>query len=50
MPPAWPSASGTDLEELRTHWRADRQWEPQWNAARRDEAYRGWQKAVERAP
>ena len=38
----------TDLETLRANWKADRQWEPRWTADRRDEAYRRWQKAVER--
>src|ERR687891_444094 len=37
-----------DLETLRKNWRADRQWEPAWNADRREESYRGWQKAVDR--
>jgi glycerol kinase len=38
-----------DLDSLRQHWKADRQWEPRWSAARREEAYAGWQKAVERS-
>jgi glycerol kinase len=37
-----------DLDTLRKNWKADRQWEPAWSADRREEAYRGWQKAVER--
>ena len=37
-----------DLETLRKNWKADRQWEPTWDAGRREEAYRGWKKAVER--
>jgi len=37
-----------DLETLRNNWRADRQWEPAWSTDRREESYRGWQKAVER--
>jgi glycerol kinase len=37
-----------DLDVLRKNWKADRQWEPAWSADRREEAYRGWQKAVER--
>jgi glycerol kinase len=37
-----------DLDGLRKNWRADRQWEPAWSTDRRDESYRGWQKAVER--
>jgi glycerol kinase len=37
-----------DTDTLRHNWRADRQWEPTWSNDRRDAAYRGWQKAVER--
>jgi glycerol kinase len=37
------------VESLRKHWQADRQWEPQWSADRRDSAYAGWKKAVERS-
>jgi glycerol kinase len=37
-----------DLETLRQNWKADRQWEPAWNADRREHAYDGWRKAVER--
>jgi glycerol kinase len=37
-----------DLETLRHNWRPDRQWDPAWSADRREEEYRGWQKAVER--
>ena len=37
-----------DLDTLRKNWRADRQWEPTWSTDRREESYRGWQKAVER--
>jgi glycerol kinase len=40
----WP-----DLETLRRQWKADREWQPQWSQARRDEAFHGWQKAVERS-
>jgi glycerol kinase len=39
----------SDLAEVRQHWRVDRQWEPQWTADRRDEAYRGWHRAVDRS-
>jgi glycerol kinase len=39
----------TDLETLRRQWKADRQWEPHWNDDQREEAMRGWQKAVERS-
>jgi glycerol kinase len=38
-----------DLETLRRHWKADRQWEPRWSEDRRDEAMRGWQKAITRS-
>ena len=49
----WPAAGlavgfWKDLDTLRKNWRADRQWEPTWSADRREESYRGWQKAVER--
>jgi len=37
------------LDELRQNWGIDRVFEPQWNAARREEGYAGWKKAVERA-
>jgi glycerol kinase len=39
----------TDRETLSRQWRADRQWEPRWSDDQRDEAMRGWQKAVERS-
>ena len=38
-----------DLETLRSYWKADRVWEPRWSKDQRDEAYRGWRKAVERS-
>lgn len=38
-----------DLESLRRHWKADRQWEPRWSADQREQAYAGWQRAVERS-
>ena len=38
-----------DLDTLRRNWKADRRWEPRWSGDRREEAYRGWQKAVERS-
>ncbi|HTI38496.1 MAG TPA: glycerol kinase GlpK [Vicinamibacterales bacterium] len=38
----------TDLDDLCENWRADRQWEPQWSADRREEGYAGWKKALER--
>ena len=37
-----------DLDDLRQNWKKDRQWDPKWSAAQRDEAYAGWEKAVER--
>ena len=37
-----------DLDDLRSNWKADRQWEPRWSEDRRASTYRGWQKAVER--
>ena len=37
-----------DLDDLRQNWKKDRQWEPAWSADRRDAAYAGWEKAVER--
>jgi glycerol kinase len=37
-----------DLDALRKNWKADRQWEPQWSADRREAGYAGWTKAVER--
>ncbi len=39
----------TDLESLRRQWQADRLWEPRWSSDQRDNAYGGWQKAVERS-
>jgi glycerol kinase len=38
-----------DLGSLRHHWKADRQWEPQWSDDQRAEALHGWRKAVDRA-
>jgi glycerol kinase len=40
----WP-----DRESLCANWQAGSRWEPSWNADRRDSAYQGWQKAVERS-
>ncbi len=37
------------LDELRQNWGIDRVFEPQWDAARREEGYAGWKRAVERA-
>jgi glycerol kinase len=35
-------------DDLRSLWRADRTFEPAWDDSRREEALRGWRKAVER--
>jgi glycerol kinase len=35
-------------DELRALWRADRTFEPAWDADRREQALRGWKRAVER--
>lgn len=40
----WP-----DVGELGRRWRADRIFEPQWNADRREQLRAGWARAVERA-
>ncbi|WP_443077229.1 FGGY-family carbohydrate kinase [Streptomyces sp. NBC_01689] len=37
-----------DPDELRTHWRESRRWEPRWSEDRREEGYAGWKKAVRR--
>jgi glycerol kinase len=44
-------AAGTwrSLDDLREHWHVGRIFEPGWDEARRNQAYRGWQRAVERA-
>jgi glycerol kinase len=39
----WP-----DLDALRAHWRADKEWRPAMDAGRRDREYGQWRKAVER--
>jgi glycerol kinase len=39
----------TSLDALRSNWKADRQWEPAWSAERRETAYAGWKKAVEKS-
>jgi glycerol kinase len=38
-----------DEEELRTHWQADRQWQPQMDEPTREKLYRGWNKAIEKS-
>ncbi len=37
-----------DLESLRQQWQADRLWQPQIDAERREQLYAGWKKAVTR--
>jgi glycerol kinase len=37
-----------DMEALRDNWHEDRRFEPEWSEDRRDSAYAGWRKAVER--
>jgi glycerol kinase len=37
-----------EVEDLRENWVEDKRWEPQMDAAAREEAYRYWKKAVER--
>jgi glycerol kinase len=37
-----------EVEDLRENWVEDKRWEPQMDAAARDEAYRFWKKAVTR--
>ncbi|MFN2120763.1 MAG: glycerol kinase GlpK [Anaerolineales bacterium] len=36
------------LDELRAHWRVDKTWEPRMDAARREELYAIWKRAVQR--
>lgn len=38
-----------DLNDLRAHWGCDRRFEPSWSESRREDAYRGWLRAVDRA-
>ena len=37
-----------DFDELRANWQEDTRWYPTWSPQRREAAYAGWQKAVER--
>lgn len=39
----------SDLSELRENWGVDRVFEPRWDEARREAAYAGWKRAVERS-
>jgi len=36
-------------DELRKNWRAEKTYKPKWNSKERDEHYRNWKKAVEKA-
>jgi len=38
-----------DTDELRTHWKTEKRWEPSMDAARREQMCRDWKKAVERS-
>ncbi|MEV6318215.1 glycerol kinase GlpK [Streptomyces sp. NPDC051776] len=38
-----------DLDELRTHWKRDQQWEPRMEPQTREREYANWRKAVERS-
>jgi len=37
------------LDALKANWGEDRIFEPEWDEARREEGYKGWEKAIERA-
>ena len=39
----------TDIDDLRARWSVDRTWKPQMDAARRQELYGFWKKAVTRS-
>ncbi|MFQ5792830.1 MAG: FGGY family carbohydrate kinase, partial [Acidobacteriota bacterium] len=38
----------SDDEELRAHWRAEKEWRPQMETDARESLYRGWRRAVQR--
>ena len=38
-----------NLEDLRRNWQVDRSFDPGWDEARRQNGWRGWKKAIERA-
>ncbi|HIJ36788.1 MAG TPA: glycerol kinase, partial [Deltaproteobacteria bacterium] len=38
----------SDLDELSNKWKMDKEWRPGMEAARREEGYKGWKKAVKR--
>jgi glycerol kinase len=48
-PPARHIGAYASLAELSSLWREDRTFEPEWSAARREESYRGWTRAVDRS-
>jgi glycerol kinase len=37
------------LDELRANWGKDREWNPQMEAAKREQLFAGWKKAVSRS-
>ena len=37
-----------NFDELRANWGKDKQWQPQMQAQRREDLFRGWKKAVKR--
>jgi glycerol kinase len=37
------------VDDVRANWQEDRRWEPTWSEDRREAAYAGWKKAVERS-
>jgi len=39
----------TSLDELKQNWKVDKRFEPTMSKETRDEMYRGWKKAIERA-
>ncbi len=39
----------SDLDDLRSQWRADRTWEPGMSPSERDRRMAGWHKTIERA-
>jgi glycerol kinase len=39
----------SNLDELRVNWGMDRTFEPRWSEEKREAAYAGWKKAVERS-
>ncbi len=39
----------SDLDELRAHWKRDKEWTPQMDAGVREREYRNWRRAVERS-